>query len=32
VDIIGKLELDKTALGDASQAVYEKIKQQTPAK
>lgn len=32
VDIIGKLELDETALGETSQAVYEKIKQQTPAK
>lgn len=31
VDIIGKLNLDETALGEVSQGVYHKIKQ-TPAK
>ena len=32
VDIINRLDIDKEALGEVSQAVYTKIKQQTPAK
>lgn len=32
VDIIGKLELEEETLSEASQAVYQKIKKQTPAK
>lgn len=32
VDIISRLDIDKEALGEVSQAVYAKIKQQTPAK
>jgi len=32
VDIISRLDIDKEALGEVSQAVYTKIKQQTPAK
>lgn len=32
VEIIGKLNIDEAALGETSQGVYQKIKQQTPVK